>query len=272
MTRLSRLTLTALLFHAALPAHAALPTQAALPFLATPTPQTAPTSPFIRVGEELTFSVRSARFGDMGTAIMRTARDTSGGHDTYRLSFDFAARVMLFKVSDRTRSWIDVATMNTVRYQKCERSPLGSRDEDARITQVAGSDGTWSDALGEHPLAAADPLDELAFIYLVRSAAPSIDGDGVFVNRHFDAKRNSVRLTNRGTIRMIALGDTSSASVIQMDARDPRQKSGTSRITFYIGNDTNRLPLRIDSSMPMAGNITMTLKRVSYLPVVIASD
>lgn len=234
--------------------------------------QAAEKSPYIRVGEELTFAVRSSRFGNMGTAVMRTVNDTANGRDVYRLSFDFSARVMLFRVSDRTRSWIDAGTMNTVRYQKRERSPLGSRDEDARITQVAGSAGTWSDAKGAHPLAASDPLDELAFIYLVRSAASTVDAHGVDVNRHFDVNRNSIKLTSRGSARVAALGDTIAATVIQMDARDPRQKSGTSRIIFYIGTDDNHLPLRIDSSMPMAGNVTMTLKSVIPAAGLVARD
>ena len=216
-----------------------------------------PFAPFIRVGEELTFDVMSARFGNMGTATMRTRVDTLDARVAYRLSFDFAARVMLFKVSDRTRSWIDAETMNTIRYQKCERSPLGTRDEDAIIRS-----GVWTDASGEHPLAAAAPLDELAFIFLVRASASAVDADGIAVNRHFDEKRNSVRLTRRGNARVAALGDTLDANIIQMDARDSRQKSGTSRIIFYVGGDPAHLPLRIDSSMPMAGTVTMTLKTV----------
>src|SRR5690349_21655431 len=82
-------------------------------------------SPVIRVGEELTFSVHSSKFGEMGTAVMRTVRDTIDGRDAYRLSFDFSGRALLFKVSDRTRSWIDAQTLTTLRYQKIERSPIG---------------------------------------------------------------------------------------------------------------------------------------------------
>jgi hypothetical protein len=196
---------------------------------------------------------------------MRTERDTVAGRAAYRLSFDFSARVALFKVSDRTRSWIDAQTLNTLRYQKCERSPIGSRDEDARIELSAR---TWHDKNGEHALAGDAPLDELAYIYLVRATASAVDADGVFVNRHFDANRNSVKLTSRGTARVAALGDTLQAAVVQMDARDTRQKSGTSRITFYIGSDPAHLPLRIDSSMPVAGAITMTLKDVRTTAVV----
>ena len=33
-------------------------------------------------------------------------------------------------------------------------------------------------------------------------------------------------------------------------------------MTFYIGTDEARLPVRIDTSMPVAGSLTMTLTRV----------
>ena len=69
--------------------------------------------------------------------------------------------------------------------------------------------------------------------------------DGVVYRRHFDALRNPVELKNQGVRRIAALGDSADATVIRMEAQDARQKGGTTRITFYIGRDERRLPLRI---------------------------
>ena len=214
--------------------------------------------PLVRQGEVLTYRVRSARFGDIGTAIMRVESDSVRGRAAYRLSFDFNARVTLFKVSDQTRSWLDVQSMTTLRYTKSERSPIGKRDE---VVDVFTSLGTWTDLKGVNVLASGEPLDELAFIYMVRALDTSFES--LEVTRHFDAARNPVHFQNTGRETVTALGENLEADVVQMSVIDPRQKNGRGTLRFYLSCDAARLPLRIDSSMPVAGALTMTLQSVT---------
>lgn len=201
---------------------------------ARPAGDAADTRPLVRPGEEIVYTVHSSRFGTIGNAVLRVEHDTIYGAPAYRLSFDFTARVALVKVSDRTRSWLDARTLGTLHYLKDERSPLGGRKEDVRI----GDD-----------VAADLPLDELSFIYFVR-ALDLAPGDSLVVNRHFDPRRNPVR------IRALA------SNQYEMTAPDARQKKGVSRLRFTISDDSTRVPLRIETSMPVAGNITMSLQSV----------
>jgi len=67
------------------------------------------------------------------------------------------------------------------------------------------------------------------------------------------------------TETITALGRELHATVIEMRVPDTRQKKGTSTLRFYIGDDTDRLPLRIDSAMPMAGTMTLVLESVSLV-------
>ncbi len=189
------------------------------------------TRPLVRPGEEIVYAVHSSRFGNIGQAVLRVDADTVGASPAYRLSFDFSARVTLFKVSDRTRSWLDAEQLSTLRYSKTESSPLGSRKEDVRVGDDVATD---------------QPLDELSFIYFIR-ALDLQPGDSITINRHFDPRRNPVRITSL------------SPRYYEMRVPDSRQKSGTSRLRFLIGSDATRLPLRIESDMPVAGQITMTL-------------
>jgi hypothetical protein len=211
--------------------------------------------PLMRPGERLTFQVHSARFGDIGTAVMRVDEDHTAGRDALRLSFDFSARITLFKVSDETRSWVDVETGSTLRYSKRERSPISNRDEWVEILPT----GVWATAKGEQKLGSDDPLDELAFIYLVRSMADSTHSL-TEIRRHFDEARNPVRIQMLGIETIRTSSGPQRALVVQMDVRDPRQKSGSNRVRFYVSDDDARLPLRIDTSMPVAGALTMTLQ------------
>jgi len=217
-----------------------------------------PVRPVIRVGEVLTYRVHSSRFGDIGTAVMRVDEDTVNGRPAYRLSFEFEGKVLLFRVSDETRSWVDVNTLSSVRYTKRERTPVGNRDETA---EVRAFDGVWSDGSTEYPVANPAPLDELAFIYYVRGLPATFDE--LNVTRHFDQARNPVIFRKRGVETVDALGSRLKATVIEMTVPDARQKKGTSTLRFYIGADEHRFPLRIDSSMPMGGTMTLLLESAS---------
>jgi hypothetical protein len=213
----------------------------------------------VRPGEELTYAVQSARLGRMGKAVMKAeGPDTVAGVMTYQLSFDFSARVALFKISDRTRSWVTVDSLATVRYTKRERSPISKRDEDVRIDAAARE---WSDGKTTSPLASGQPLDELSFIYLVRSLNLAI-GQVVQVSRHFDERRNPVRIQaiRRDTVGLVRV------VVYEMQVPDARQKSGHTTLRFYISDDHSHLPMRIETSMPVAGAITMTLESSRFLP------
>ncbi len=219
--------------------------------------------PLVRPGEVLVYRVRSARFGDVGTAVLRVeGPDTINGRPAYRLMFDFNARILLFNVSDQTRSWLDQETLSTLRYSKDERSPIGRRSE---AVEVSTTDSSWTEGGVRRPLATRAPLDELAFIYLARSVEP-VAGESFQLERHFDAARNPVQLCVLGQETIEALGRSFQATVVQMDVPDARQGDGRSRLRIYVSADPERLVLRIDTSMPVAGALTLTLIAVNPTP------
>jgi hypothetical protein len=142
-------------------------------------------------GEELVFGVRSSRFGRIGEAVMRVeGPEAVRGREAYVLSFDFAAKVLLFRISDRTRSWFDPGTLSSLRYSKEERSPVSDRDE---LVEIYPDDGWWVDDGERGELATSTPLDELSFLYYVRML-PLLEGDVYRIERHFDARRNPVTI------------------------------------------------------------------------------
>jgi hypothetical protein len=93
-------------------------------------------------------------------------------------------------LSDRTRSWFDPATGSSLRYSKRERSPLTDRDEQVEILPETQR---WVENGGSAELATTEPLDELSFLYYVRTL-PLEDGDVYRVARHFDVRRNPVTI------------------------------------------------------------------------------
>lgn len=217
------------------------------------------TRPLIRPGEDLRFTVQSSRLGRLGTAEMKVqAGEEIEGVPVYELSFDFSGKVAFFKISDRTRSWVRSDSLCTLRYAKHERSPISRRDEDVVIDRTVNQ---WTDGKNRAPLAAEHPLDELSFIYLVRSLDLKVS-EVAEIRRHFDVRRNPVRI--EAVAKEVV--DGRDVVVYEMRVPDPRQKNGTSSIRFFISDDAARLPVRIESSMPMAGTIVMTLASAQILP------
>src|SRR5688500_17595758 len=197
--------------------------------------------PLVIPGERLSYDVSSARFGKLGRASFSVTRLESG---TLRLAFDFEARVLFFKASDHTSSELEPITLRTLKYSKRERSPVGKRDEHVTIDHAAS---TWHDGRVARALASSDALDELSFIYLVRSLELAPNEERM-VARHFDEARNPVRVR--------AIGHNEHADILEMRVPDMRQESGYSVLRFHLSKDARRLPLRIESNMPVAGRIT----------------
>lgn len=199
--------------------------------------------PLVIPGERLIYDVRSERLGKIGRAEFTTTRLDSG---VVLLTFDFEGRVLFFKASDHTRSELDAEVLRTLRYSKRERSPVGKRDENVIIDYATS---TWEDAGVRRDLAAHDALDELSFIYLMRNLT-LVPGEEQVITRHFDHARNPIRIRRR---------DGTAADVIEMTVPDKRQESGASVLRIHLARDEQRVPIKIESSMPIAGRVTMTL-------------
>ncbi|MEX2280894.1 MAG: DUF3108 domain-containing protein, partial [Gemmatimonadota bacterium] len=209
-------------------------------------------------GESLEFKVQSSRFGKIGTAVMRVTADTIRGQEAWLLAFDFSAKVILFKASDQTRSWFDPACFSSLRYTKRERSPVTKRDENVEIFPA---ERRWENGSGSFTSETEHPLDELSFLYYLRTL-PLEDGAIYTVKRHFDPARNPVTIT---VLRRERLEDRENEAyyqtvVVEMRVRDSRQSGGFSVLRLHVTDDEFKVPVRIESSMPVGGTMIMTLK------------
>ncbi len=235
-------TLALALGAAALHAGDAAAQQAALPF---------------GPGEECVYR-GSNRLGRIGTGTMSVQGPVQeGGRRTYLLRFDFSGRVGPATISDQSRSWWDPSAAASVRYTKRERSPVSSVTQDVRMDadarRWAGEDGRGG------TMATAAPLDELSFIYFLRTLRLA-DGDTYSFTRHYEPGRNpvTVRVVRRGTTRVPA-GEFQTVQV-EMRVKDPGRYGGEGVINFHFTDDARRLPVRIESSVPVGGRMVLSLQ------------
>lgn len=217
-----------------------------------------------KVGEALNYQVRIARMGDVGTGRMWIEGPVvEQGVPTWRIRSEIDAGKGPIHASDRTSSWLDPLRMAILRFEKQERHILSRSDEHVTVDRASHR---WTDADGgSGVLGSALPLDELSFIYFLRTLP--LERDTVIrVDRHFDATRNPtiVRIAGRDTIRTPA--GIFRTRIIEMEVRDPKRYKGTGTIRIFLDEAACHVPVRIESRMPVLGITTLTLTGWSHSP------
>jgi hypothetical protein len=210
------------------------------------------------IGEKLTYKVSVSKIGNVGEGSMWVEGPVDvRGVSTWLLRFDFQAGAGPMKAVDRTSSWLDPERMATQRYSKHEKHVLSKRDERVEVFPL---DKRWSGADGAFGVSpTSEPLDELSFMYFIRTLQLTTDATYVF-SRHFDPARSptTVKVVRREVVNTPA-GRFQTVRV-EMRVRDSRRYKGEGVITLNLSDDAARIPVRIESAMPVIGTAVMTLQ------------
>jgi uncharacterized protein DUF3108 len=182
------------------------------------------------------------------------------GISTYELHFDFTARVGPLSVTQRTVSWLDPERMAVMRFAKYERHLLARHQEDVELFPTERRWRTKDGESGESPTDA--PLDELSFIYFIRTLPLGSDSTLSF-SRHFDAQRSPTTVRVLGHEQIATATGSVGTTVVEMRVRDPEHYRGEGTIRFSISEDRCRIPMRIESTIPDAGTVVLTLANSS---------
>lgn len=214
------------------------------------------------IGERLTYRIRVGSMGNIGRGAMWVEGPVDvRGTNTVLLRFDLQAGVGPVKAVDRTSSWFDTRLMRSLRFWKHERHPLSKHDEEVELypaqNRYEDEDGT------ERAIITDSPLDELSFMYFLRTLEMVEDSTYSF-DRHFEAGRNpvTVRMIGRETLETAA--GTFRTLIVEMRVRDPRRYRGEGIIRLNLTDDHCRLPVRIESAMPVLGKTVMMLERHTH--------
>jgi len=210
-------------------------------------------------GERLTYHLHiNGVVGTNGRTIMSIEGSVDvRGTMTYLLRSETKAGIGPLKGSDMTESWFDPIAMRSLRFHERERRLFSTRNLQVEIYP---EDKRWVDADGASGQSSTDaPLDELSFIYFLRSL-PSAPDTVYQFNRHFDAARNPVVVhLMRGDTITTKVG-TFATVLMEMHVRDPHRYRGEGVIRVYLSNDACRIPVRIESVIPDIGSCVLTLE------------
>ena len=228
---------------------------AALAAFSTPLPAQGTSALPFAVGERLVYDGRVRGIGGRGTMWIQGPVDVRGVN-TYELHFDFSARVGPLTVSQKSTSWLDPERMATLRFEKRERHLLDRREESV---DMFPDERRWRASEGDTGASPTNaPLDELSFIYFVRTLPFTSDSTLRFA-RHFDLNRSPTLIRVVGREQVNTPAGSYGTVVVEMRVRDPEHYKGEGTIRFSISDDRCRLPVRIESNIPDAGNVVLTL-------------
>lgn len=208
-------------------------------------------------GERLTYAARfHAGVGGGGTLSVEPATSELDGRTVWVLRSDMEGHVGPIRASERNGSWLDPERMTALRYTSSFRHLFKRRDD---VVSISPAEGRWRSKRGlEGELATDRPLDELSFLYYLRTL-PLQPSATIDLSRHFDAARNPT------TIRVLAREEVEvgagrfRAVIVEMRVRDSRRYQGEGTIRIALSDDGCRLPLRLESRVPDAGAVTLLL-------------
>ncbi|MBI3791300.1 MAG: DUF3108 domain-containing protein [Gemmatimonadetes bacterium] len=224
--------------------------------LATPPARAQACLPFA-VGETLRYSLRIGFGIRVGRGELSVADgDSVRGAVAMRFRFDVEGGAGPIRASQHSVSWVDPHTLATFRFVKHERSPVMNGDDSV---EVFPREKRWAAAKGAIGYTPNElPLDELSFLYFVRTLPLGADSSWTFA-RHYDPARSPTLVRVLGHETMKVEAGTFETWKVELKVRDPAHFRGMGRMILHITDDAQRIPIRIETDMREAGSTVMEL-------------
>ncbi|MDB4917501.1 MAG: hypothetical protein JWM95_5145 [Gemmatimonadetes bacterium] len=178
------------------------------------------------------------------------------GVATWILHSDMQGSVGFIHAGDKNASWLDPVRMASLRYSSHERHLLKRTDDEV---DMFADEKRWTSQSGAAGVLTSDaPLDELSFLYLLRTIALPTDST-LTLNRHFDVARNPTTVVVLGREEVDIPAGHFRAVIVEMHVRDTKHYRGEGIIRITLSDDRCRLLLRLESDVPDAGKATLSL-------------
>jgi hypothetical protein len=231
--------------------------------------RTAPPPVPFAPGERLTYKVKLGVFnvgeGHMTVHGVEEIRDRS----TYHVSMDLDGSAMFgtVKVRDRFHSWMDVRTLASRRFVKDIHEV---NYKSYRAYEIYPEERRWdrTDGHEEEGETISDlPLDEIAFVYFVRTLPLEV-GETYTFDRYFKEDGNPVTLKVLRKERKEVDAGTFETVVVQPIIRTSGLFSEGGKAELYFTDDEHRHLVYMRSEIPVVGSITLHLRTVEagYVP------
>lgn len=209
------------------------------------------------VGEQLHYDVR---FGSLkvGNASMRVSGiDTIRGLPAWHVRFALSGGTFFYKVNDVYESWMDVRTLNSLRF--VQDTDQGSRERERRY-EIFPERAVYNEVAKknrEMP-SVSEPLDDGSFLYFIRTVELEI-GQTYEFNRYFKPDRNPVRIRVLRRERVRVPAGTFNAIVIQPIIKTSGIFSEGGQAEIWLSDDDERMVLQLKSRLSF-GSLNLYLR------------
>ena len=233
---------SSLLFQSALLALLALPSS----------PGAAPGYPFA-VGERLQYEATVGMVPVGSASIVVNPMATEQGRQAFVFAASGEARPLGLRFGAELTSYVGVQPFNSLRFHR--KLIQGTTVNDVQFQIVPDSSRYRQVGDPRDWVAASNPLDELAFLYYLRTARLQV-GASYSISRYFQTGYNPVqdRVTGRET-RTLPDGKSTPVLTLEVTSRG-------NLVTLALTDDARRLPVEIDLPLPF-GRVTLALSKVS---------
>lgn len=221
-----------------------------------------------QIGDEAEYSVLlgPVRFGRMH--LRAEARDTIRGTPAYRLAMEMKGGIPVYRLDDRTVSWLATAPYRSLRFEEVLRQGSYRRHRRWELDHesLTATREDWDAEAGAYrahrrqrdlPIPPG-ALDEISYLFLIR-ALPLEVGRTYEFNRHFEEDANPVvvQVLRRERIRVPA--GSFETIVVRPIIKTDGLFSEDGEAEVFISDDDRRLVVQIKSRM-RRGAVNMYLR------------
>ncbi len=209
------------------------------------------------VGERLDYEVKFGAI-KVGSARMQiTAVESIRGRPAFHTLFTVRGGTFFYKVDDRYESWIDTATLSSLR--SIQDVDQGSYERTRRF-EIYPDREVYTENDGPEKPSVANPLDDGSFLYFIRTVPLTI-GNTVDFNRYFRPDRNPVRIRVLRRERVQVPAGTFNTIVIQpiIKTRGIFSEGGEAQV--WITDDERRMIVQLKSKLKF-GSLNLYLRSI----------
>lgn len=213
-------------------------------------------------GEKSTFEVRfgSVKVGDGSQQVLGV--ESLRGREAYHTAFNVQGGTFFYRVNDSYESWIDTRTLNSLLFIR--QIEEGTREREQTF-EIMPDRGTYTERTRQKTTVkptVAEPLDEGAFLYFVRTV-PLVVGQTYDFHRYFIPGRNPVRVRVLRKERVTVPAGTFNAIVIQPVIKTRGIFSEKGQAEVWLSADATRMLLQVKSKLSFG---SLNLYLTSYTP------
>ncbi len=213
-------------------------------------------------GEKSTFEVRFGNIRVGSGSLEVVGIESIRGRDTWHTSFNVQGGTFFYRVNDSYESWIDTHTLNSLLFIRQIEEGTRERAQNFEIIPEKGIYVERTRQANQTFRTVAEPLDEGAFLYFVRTV-PLKMGETYDFNRYFIPSRNPVRVTVLRRERVTVPAGTFNAIVVKPVIKTKGIFSEKGQAEVWLSDDSTRMLLQVKSKLSF-GSLNLFLK--SYTP------